>query len=668
MSTFGIPSRLQWQGLRGHHIAICALIHFYVHDAPLNEPSPMLSRLLAYTARLSFQVDKPSASLSHFLVLLSAILCDDLGDLRSSSSKWTQSIETLIVSCNTFSGLHAFFTKVERLLMTEELYDEIQGITIKPAERQIDEQSPFGHFLQRCLDDYLGLEDGEFARLVRDVQTWISGENGSDYDRDHSVTDSSVTASLQRGDYSLARAELEGFFDRSPDDAMHLSLQDALYRNAVFHHQTKAYEAAKSSLEEALRLSRGANDMACVGACDKLLRLIRYEEGKMNRTAPNQSRFPSHRVLSIDELWQVESDADQGRPLLSTMSDVQRLLQPTKGKECDTETSLSRVANVYRWQSRLWSRVDNPLNAKACQSSCEESTIGLEEEAWQGVHLQLALLDSEDAGCSLEGRFRALFDARSIENMDIIAFEHWQRSAWKLLQEIIHDHKEVQCIEGTMYDISTEQDMYMEDNEATFGKTKLISMHDNLMARLTEARQIRQDSDDCSASIAMAVKVLRQSEEAQLFQIVREATVEVAESLLGLGNISKAKELLEDCMTQILTSSKSLFRGRATWAYAKVLIKLSHDGRGEMTDVLPWLDRARTAFEEGDHLEELSDVLYVQWKLYESLGMLLEMQEAERDLLSAQKQIDTMYDRYQRMRGLFQSLIAQVGAHVMAGG
>lgn len=60
--------------------------------------------------------------------------------------------------------------------MREEMYDEVQNVTIKPPERQIDEASPFGHFLHRCLEIYFGLQDDEFAPLLADIdQNWVRG-------------------------------------------------------------------------------------------------------------------------------------------------------------------------------------------------------------------------------------------------------------------------------------------------------------------------------------------------------------------------------------------------------------------------------------------------------------------------------------------------------------
>lgn len=68
---------------------------------------------------------------------------------------------------------------MERLLLREEVYDELQDITIRAPDRQIDESSPFGRFLHKCLDTYFALEDDEFSPILLHLSKWISGDQSA---------------------------------------------------------------------------------------------------------------------------------------------------------------------------------------------------------------------------------------------------------------------------------------------------------------------------------------------------------------------------------------------------------------------------------------------------------------------------------------------------------
>lgn len=675
-------SRPSWQGLGGQQVAVCTLIYFYVHEEPLNEAGPMLSRLLSHITRLIFQVNGSSINLLHFLQLLLTALKTGYtlrnDETQEEASVWISKIESIILESSTFPGLHSFFTKMERLLMTEELYDEIRNITIKPAERQIDEQSPFGQFLQRCLESYLSLEDEEFAILVREVQDWVTGRAAP---RTNGADKEASTSALNRGDYSQARAQLEGFFDRSPFDSSNQSLQEALFLNSTFHYQTKAYESARASLDESLRLSRGVNDLECIAACDRLLQRIESEESSNRRQ--DLSKIPRGQPsFPLQDLWRVERELDKGRPLLSILKSLSSLL--SQGKKIAPPSS-KEFAECCLYQARTWNNLGVQVNSSALvqTSITEGSLIGFNVS--RDLALPKVSLESEclvQSGKVTEA-LAALFHGQLLESLTISSFGDWQAKVWMVLytatlqmestetQQAIRAIRPevVKEVEGSMDAVWQEQASLREENEATFGRSDKITLNQQLLGNLKEARIIREGGNNCAESLVMSTKVMRRAEESNLFRLYRMAILECSESLLTLGDTTKAKELLQDVMPQLLIERESILRARSSWLYARILLSLRERKEIDLGSVLPWLDRARNSFKETGSIGELSDVLYVQIKLLEHFGndeeatnARIEYDKVQEEVNSSSpKKVDLLFDTVR-------SAVMLVGARIVAGG
>lgn len=688
-----MPGMLPWQGIRGQHVAVCVLIYFYVHEEPLNEAGPRLSRLLSYITRLIPQVDAGSPNMQHFLSLLASTLQDhdDDSDEASAISTWVHKIDALIQDSSSFSGLHCFFTKVERLLLTEELYDDIKNVTIKPADRLIDEQSPMGHYIQQCLDHYLGLEDDEFAYVVRSVQRWVAGgeETAESIEEHAHSSDDAANSALRKGDYSLARSELEGFFNRSPLDWTNQSLQDTLFKNAYFHYQTRAYQSARASLDEALRLSRSVNDLTCITACDNLLQRLDDEEDS-EKWAP-YSRVPlGLPTFALQSLWQVQREVDRGRPLLCILASLDDLpLRRGRGRVIapvvERILPLEGLAECCLTQARVWTGVGIGGIASAfLDASIRESCLISSPDCTK-LMLPIACLQSDalaEAG-RINEALAVLFDFSLVQSLDMAHFSDWQATVWRTMYKSTLEAGAVDTkrairavrpevvreIEGHVGAAWSLQRPVDEPNEASFGRNDKVTMPQQLLGRLKEAKILREEAKAPAISLTIASQAMRRAEDSHLFCVYRQAILECSESLLALGNASRAKEVLEDIMPQLLLEKKAVSRGKAAWLYARALLSL-HDQRGreEVESVLPWLRRARTAFTESRTLLELSDVLYVEGRLFHDLGMQREEQEVK-------EEFERVLEEYNNGNGkregwLFdtvQSMVMLAGAKVVAG-
>lgn len=691
MTSAGLGQQ-PFNGIKGSTVAACAFIHFYVREEPLNEAGPMLSRLLSYTTRLIFNVDAPSPNLDHFISLLAAALKESNDqDDDSQVTMWVQRVENLLRECSSFSGLHDFFTKVERLLITEELYDEIQNVTIKPADRKIDEQSPFGHYLQLCLDNYLSLEDDEFAKVVREFQGWVEGVEHATSSRDDVRHRGGVSSALKRGDYSLARAELEGFFDRSPLDSSHLSLQESLLKNAMFHYHTKAYESARASLDESLRLSRGVNDLTCISACDKLMRRIDYDEDSGMQEYPHNGSVPGRQPsFSLQDLWQIDGHIEGGIPLLSILAEVGDVMRHRKEKgkvnEAEDEESLSSeaFAKCCLYQATIWSQIGVESNASACRRACEE-VRGIPDQA--GLeHFGLPVITMQVRALVERGKYDealcTLFITPLLQSLGMSAFGDWQAQVWntvykaalqadssKTLKAVKFVRPEiVKEVEGSMEKPWQDNFSLSNPNEASFNRSNKMTLTQKLLGTLKEAQMLRQVGNEPATSLILACKVMRGAEEADLFRLYRQGTIECAESLLVLDNSTRAKEVMEEVLPQLLVDNDAEMRGKAAWVYARVLITMQRQEESELVTILAWLNRARAAFRESGLVRELSDVLYVQARLYDHLAMEEEKKEVSREFQHCMEEWTSNRERKLDIFDTVQSVIKLVGAQVVAGG
>ncbi|UZJ51962.1 hypothetical protein CBS101457_001282 [Exobasidium rhododendri] len=603
---------------------------------------------------------------------------------------WTQRIENVVRESSSFSGLHEFFTKVERLLMTEELYDEVHNVTIKPAERKIDEQSPFGHYLQHCLEQYFALEDDEFAKVVRALQRWVEGKSDhstSGVDRDQKQT--LGPSALKRGDYSMARAELEGFFDQFPLDSSNYSLQENLLRNATFHYLTKAYESARSSLEESLRLSRGVNDLSCISACDDLLRRIDHEDVRGYHQGDDVILSRSKPSFSLQDLWHLESLVDAGQPLLPILAGLGELIHQgkskSKGKAIDTDQGApsKEFAECCLCEADLWSRVGVASNTSACQEACFEERRMLAFTESEQLALPTMILQSQRL--TEEGRYdeaiSTLLQNRLLQSLDMVGFTSWQAQVWRALYSAslhVDSAKTMNAIralrpevarevEGDMGKVWNDEEVFSEPNEASFDRKQGTTLGQELLGELKEAREIRLDGREPATSLQMAAQVMRRAADSDLFPMYRKGVVECAESLLALGNVTRSRELMDGIMPQLLVESSVEMRGLGAWVYARILLTLHKHEKMEVESIFPWLQRAKLAFQECHMVKELSDVLYVQARLSDHLGRHQERDETERDLQTTIKEWESNLQTKLGMFDAVQSIVRLVGAHVVAG-
>jgi hypothetical protein len=563
-------------------IAICSLIHFYVHGDPLNRSGELLNRLITHTTRLIFLVDARPTTFTDFLKSLQACLQgtrneEELNDVDEDIRSIVKIVASSLSNLASFSGLHAFFARTERLLLREEMFDEMQNMTINPAERQIDDSSPFGVHLQFCLESYLALEDDGFARLVRGLDRWLRmGVLGEVVEDEENVFDVSpeeeVEQALRQGDYSTARSGLEGSFDRAPLATMNRSLPATLLHTARFHLSTYALDAAKTALHEALKLARGTNDVQCIAACDELLQEIKYEVDK-GKTKPSYRPSSSGRYKNLRE---AVNDKERGLPLLSLVGSLEQF-QSARFNTIKSETPLQYLEGpsdsvCVRQElllSGLWSSVGCPRLARTLLDYSEdEAALAVGWQSRQN-YLEITLKRAELLSLSsqFEHALALLVDSDLLCNLDVNMLQQWHgeilrtlyrsalaSGATEAMLQIARLRPEVKREIGCLSDRATKSlngHKKTLPNEASFMRSKHANYEQSLRLRLHQARELREAANDGINALLMASGVMNEAEQADLLTVYREAVYEVAEANFSIGQHEHGRYLLEGIMLQV---------------------------------------------------------------------------------------------------------------------
>ncbi|MCO5554359.1 hypothetical protein L7F22_007888 [Adiantum nelumboides] len=515
-----------------------------------------------------------------------------------NSSKSVDAIIQAITDCideaTTFAGLHTFFSRIERLLMREEMYDELQNMTIRPAERQIDESSPFGYFIHRCMETYLSLEDDEFGKVVEKIADWVQNDQG--YARSaiplSLSSEEEVALAMRKGDYATARALLEGSFDRPPAAMLGRSLPETLLYNAVFHVKTKAYDTAKDSLREALRLARGVNDTRAIASCDDLLRQIEFEEREAR---------PRSKVRIMDSDMNIEGESKSikhKRDAYQQIEDANPLLGVLHGIEDLQQQARRRITGLGD------DGLDDP---NVCEYDLLQSEVWLLKGKNSLSHA-LSLAKGEAMNGKVTKALGILIDSELIKIMDINMLQTWHTEMLRILyQAAKRSGSEITATKierlrpelkyGSGYAGQSQvssQDKHANEpfrhNEASFGQKIRTSKEEDLSNLLFEAGQMRLISNEPSKALSISMQVIHETERSNLFTLYRRGMVEASESLLALGQIQQARDLLDEIMARTLVDQDIEARANVSWTYSRAILARKSDEAYK--ESLSWLDRA----------------------------------------------------------------------------
>ncbi|KAF8758434.1 hypothetical protein RHS01_02503 [Rhizoctonia solani] len=488
----------------------------------------------------------------------------------------------------------------------------------------IDRRSLFGITVRRARINWVKLSFQGQVEFVKLYQAWLRGEwVGGTYqganqrnftcfllNRITFITlELNYLTSLASGNTQTATESLRRFFDQpltdNDDTGLH---QHALLNLARLHYCVGELLGGRRALEEAIKVSRAANDRDTLQRCMALLR----------RIAPSAE---SPQVIQkgtdpIDILWDIKRSMDMGEPIQVGFS---------KLFECiGCESALPTTATVdycarFSVQSALWkiAGVDSlaqthfnlimtfttpghgseprltaqlaKARALSRQGKSQEAVVGLlDPDVWRGLNRVQKETWAREIWCILEGQAR-----RRKINSGILSATETSR-----------------CFANTSVE---RRSHVLEETRPNESAPESLATNSTLTSTLLDA--------------------LWTTEFRGTWPLYRTGIALLADLGVGLGMARSGREFLEQCMAQILNGDDLEQRAFACFTLAKCIMTAA---KGDEDPIPPariqehlklalfWLHIAEKDYASIEFYTGRLDVLYTLSVVYHNLGMIPE--------------------------------------------
>ncbi|CCO33306.1 hypothetical protein BN14_07380 [Rhizoctonia solani AG-1 IB] len=504
----------------------------------------------------------------------------------------------------------------------------------------IDRRSLFGITVRRARLNWIKLSFQGQVEFVKLYQAWLKGEwSGNSLPRSEpaklysfptqsdnihhariEVYEDYLT-SLASGNTQTAAESLRRFFDQpltdNDDTGLH---QHALLNLARLHYCVGELLGGRRALEEAIKVSRAANDRDTLQRCMALLR----------RIAPSAE---SPQVVQkgtdpIDILWDIKRSMDMGEPIQVGFF---------KLSECiGCENALPTTATIdhcarFSVQSALW------------------KIAGLDSLAQTHFNLILAFTSP---GNGSEPRLTAqLAKARSLSRQgkaQEAVVELLSPDVWRGLNRVQKETwaREIWCIlEGQARRRGQEKlrrEFFQTRKPADALQTQVLREDHMFLRRLDPMSQLQSamdviNSQQIPLSLQPLLDALWTTEFRGTWPLYRTGIALLADLGIGLGMARSGREFLEECMAQVLNGDDLEQRAYACFTLAKCVMTAA---KGDEDPIPPariqehlklalfWLHIAEKDYASIEFYTGRLDVLYTLSVVYHNLGMTLERDKA----------------------------------------
>ncbi|KAG9097966.1 hypothetical protein FRC06_006955 [Ceratobasidium sp. 370] len=525
---------------------------------------------------------------------------------------------------NTMSEL---FSNVERLV-------NFDGETPQsvPNSKQpyypFDRRSLFGITVRRARLNWIKLSFQGQIEFVQRYQAWLRGEQPKktpprvEIDKllfptpaDHvnhartQVYDEYV-ASMADANTQTAAESLRRFFDQHLTDSEESGLhQHALLNLARLHYCVGELLGARRALEEAIKVSRAANDRDTLQRCMALLR----------RIAP--SAEPPQVVQKgtdpIDVLWDIKRSMDMAR----------------------CEHALPTTAIVDYWsrhsvQGALWR-----LTGMNSLAQIQDNMIIAFVPPGQASEPRLVAQLSRARQLARNGRpvdaLAGLLSPDVWKGLNVVQKETWAREIWVLLEGRARRRGQDNLI----------RNFFKPRRPADMPPTQVLREDHMFLRRVDSLQQLQNAIEVIHAqqiplSLQPLLDALWTTEFRGTWNLYRTAVALLADLGIGLGMARSGREFLEECMSQILNGDDLEQRGYACFTLAKCIMT---SAKGDVDTenpipparvqehlrlALPYLIQAEADYATIDFYTGRLDVLYTLSVVYHNLGMVPERDHA----------------------------------------
>ncbi|KAG8696604.1 hypothetical protein FRC09_008360 [Ceratobasidium sp. 395] len=532
---------------------------------------------------------------------------------------------------NTMSEL---FSNVERLVN----YDGEAPPNV-PNPKQpyypFDRRSLFGITVRRARLNWMKLSFRGQIEFVQRYQTWLRGEQPVknpprvEIDKllfptpaDHvnhariQVYDEYV-ASMADGNTQTAAESLRRFFDQHLTDGEESGLhQHALLNLARLHYCVGELLGARRALEEAIKVSRAANDRDTLQRCMALLR----------RIAPSAE---SPQVVQkgtdpIDVLWDIKRSMDMGEPIQVGFA---------KLYECiGCEHALPTTAIIDYWsrhtvQGALW-RLAGMHSLAQIQDNMTIAFVPPGQASEPRLVAQL----SRARQLARQGRpvdaLAGLLSPDVWKGLNVVQKETWAREIWVLLEGRARRRGQDNLI----------RNFFKPRRPADMPPTQVLREDHMFLRRVDSLQQLQNAIEVIHAqqiplSLQPLLDALWTTEFRGTWNLYRTAVALLADLGIGLGMARSGREFLEECMSQVLNGDDLEQRGYAYFTLAKCIMTSAKGDENPIPPArvqehlrlaLPYLTRAEEDYAAIDFYTGRLDVLYTLSVVYHNLGMVPE--------------------------------------------
>lgn len=634
--------------MNGEIIAILVLFNFHCRVQLNDEAQTSRKNLLLFLMDKIYQTRPPSISYTAFADELRAALQEDQDNCRIMIDYLDGMLHLLDVP----DGLTKLFNeKLNRIMPTYEPMGMLNSTDIF-----FERRSFFGLFFRRMKLVFDSLDLQARDHLTASARAWREGHLGAslDYeieDNDTSpLSDARLTAfrdyqlGILRGDYTMAKDNMERFFDFYAPGADRELHQHTLLHLAAFHLQTDSFSAAKAALDEAISLARSANDGDCIAACESLMLRIQG----VGTSALAAASVPTHQLSGgntqhpvSDAVWQARCELSRGRSAVEVLQNLETSFapaQPTKDALAASETSLELINDAKRRLGRdaigedvevshLWDLLGQSALADAYQDRIQFNANDEAPSELRG-ETRMDCICNRARRRARAGRYEealsTLISPTAYRGISFSQYKTWHKAIGDVLRLQATRRQDEVALRFLAENLPSSQSTldgcdiedavdspsalvelalrYLESGKAStaekaFGEQykafSQLTAEDAAEALLGKAAQ-RAKANEPTLALMPTLASLAIAKEMDCHRLICSARVQLAETLgLHLKMPDGAQLLIESDLPVCLTSEDAELRARAQWTYARILLSSAdRQSREELTRALYWMQEA----------------------------------------------------------------------------
>lgn len=514
----------------------------------------------------------------------------------------------------------------------------------------LDRRSLFGISVRRARLNWVKMSFQGQVEFVKLYQAWLKGEAPktnpprsepaklllfpTPVDHVHhartQVYEEYLTATAS-GNTQTAAESLRRFFDQpltdSDDTGLH---QHALLNLGRLHYCVGELLGARRALEEAIKVSRAANDRDTLQRCMALLR----------RIAPSAE---SPQVVQkgtdpVDVLWDIKRSMDMGEPIQVGFA---KLFECIGCEHALPTTAIIDYCSRYAVQGALW-RLAGMDSLAQTQDNMIIAFTSPGQASEPRLTAQLARARQLVRHGKPMDALAGLLSPSVWKGLNVVQKETWAREIWTILEGRAKRRGQDRLI----------REYFKPRRPADMPPTQVLREDHMFLRRVDSHTQLQNvidviHSQQIPLGLQPLLDALWTTEFRGTWSLFRTGIALLADMGIGLGMARSGRDFLEECMAQILNGDDLEQRGYACFTLAKCIMT---SAKGDENPIPParvqehlklalfYLHLAERDYQAIEFYTGRLDVLYTLSVVYHNLGMVAERDRAAELHAQAEKE------------------------------